>query len=50
MSMNILKILGVKTNFKYDAAIVNKLNSLQLFMLGYMKVKYPRQNQNFIPG
>jgi hypothetical protein len=48
--MNILKILGVKTNFKYDPLIISRLNSLQLCMLGYMKAKYPRQSQNFVPG
>jgi|688.fasta_scaffold370532_1 hypothetical protein len=48
--MNILKILALKTSFKYNPEIVNKLNNLQLYMLGYMKAKYPRQNQNFVPG
>lgn len=47
--MNILKVLGVKTNFKYDPIIISRLNSLQLCMLGYMKAKYPRQSQNFVP-
>lgn len=49
-SINILKTVGTHTNFKYDSVIVNRLNGLQLSMLGYMKAKYPRQSQNFVPG
>jgi hypothetical protein len=48
--MNILKAIAIKTNFKFDPQALNKLNALQHSMLGYMKAKYPRVGQNFVPG
>lgn len=49
-SINILKVIGQRTGYKYDPQIIYRLNSLQFSMLGYMKAKYPRQSQNFVPG
>lgn len=48
--MNILKAIGIRTNFKNDSEIIHKLNSLQLSMISYMKAKYPRSGQSFVPG
>lgn len=44
-----LKIIGIKTDYKYDSSVLKTFNNLQIAMIGYMKMKYPRGGQNFVP-
>lgn len=48
--MNILKVIGKKTNHKFDDTLFKQVNKLQKNLVGYLKMKYPRGAQTFVPG
>jgi hypothetical protein len=45
-----MKILGQKNNHQFDDFIFQKFNELQKGIIGYLKAKYPRGQQNFVSG
>ena len=49
-SLNVLKLIGSKTNYEYDPGVLKKFNNLQISMLGYLKMKYPRGGKSFVPA
>ena len=50
MSLEILKIIGEKTNHEYSLDIFKIFNKSQRTLLGYLKIKFPRGGQTFVPG
>jgi len=50
LNLNVLKIIGRSNNFRYEKNTFKYLNKFQKNLVGYLKIKYPRGNQNFVPG
>ena len=49
-NLNIMKLLGQKKKHKFDEKVFKDFNNLQKNLIGYLKAKYPRSGQNFVPG
>ena len=50
MSLQIIEVIQRKTHFKYPIDIFKKFNKIQKSLIIYLKMKYPRGGQTFIPG
>jgi hypothetical protein len=49
-NLNILKIIGQKTNHEFNESIFMNFNELQKSIIGYLKTKYPCGQHNFVSG
>lgn len=49
-NLNIMKTLGYKSNHVYNETIFKKFNELQRSIIGYLRAKYPKGQQSFVPG
>lgn len=50
MSLNVLEVIGKKTNYSYPIDVFKKFNKTQKKLIAYLKMKYPRGGPTFIPG
>ena len=50
MSLNVLEVIGKKTNYTYPISVFKKFNKTQSKLIAYLKMKYPRGGPTFIPG
>lgn len=48
--MNILKVASRKNQHKFNPTLFKQINKLQKNLVGYLKMKYPRGGQSFVPG
>ena len=49
LSLKILEIIGEKSNNNYQLNTFRKFNKSQTVLLGYLKMKFPRGGQTFVP-
>ena len=49
-NLNILKVASRKSGHKFNPSIFKQINKLQKNLVGYLKMKYPRGGQSFVPG
>ena len=50
MDLLILDVLGRSNGYQYKIDTFKKLNKMQRMQSIYLKVKYPRSSQSFVPG
>lgn len=50
MTLDILHVVGLKTNFEYSLDIFKNFNRSQSVLINYIKEKYPRAGNIFVPG
>jgi hypothetical protein len=49
-NLKIMRLLGSKKMHNFDESVFKDFNNLQKNLVGYLKAKYPRSGQNFVPG
>ena len=50
MNLDILRKIGEKNGFNYHIDTFKKINKAQKLLLAYLKMKYPRGGNTFVPG
>lgn len=50
MSLKVLETIGRKKKHEYPLNVFKKFNKSQAILIGYLKMKYPRGGQTFVPG
>ncbi len=50
LNLNILKVVSRKNEHKFNPQIFKLINKLQKKLVGYLKIKYPRGGQSFVPA
>lgn len=50
MSLDVLDVIGRKNTYFYEIDTFKKFNKIQGSLIGYLKMKYPRAGNIFVPG
>ena len=50
LTLDIMKVIGSKTNYEYNIDVFRFFNRSQSVMINYIKEKYPRAGNIFVPG
>lgn len=50
LAFDIFKVVGEKTNYQFQIDLFKNFNKSQNVLIGYLKQKYPRAGNIFVPG
>jgi hypothetical protein len=50
LSLDIMKVIGMKTNYEFNIDVFRFFNKSQSVLINYIKQKYPRAGNVFVPG